>query len=96
MQPWDLGPAQPRAMSRKVSDEFVVPLCRVHHRALHRGSDEAGWWRELGIDPLIEAERLWSGRSGGVDSPRPTVRRLTARPPGSIAGRSGEADEVGS
>jgi hypothetical protein len=24
--------AQPRAMGRKVSDEFTVPLCRTHHR----------------------------------------------------------------
>jgi hypothetical protein len=31
---------QPRALGRKVSDEFTVPLCRVHHRDLHRSSDE--------------------------------------------------------
>jgi hypothetical protein len=31
---------QPRALGRKVSDEFTVPLCRVHHRDLHRRSDE--------------------------------------------------------
>lgn len=24
--------AQPRALGRKVSDEFTVPLCRIHHR----------------------------------------------------------------
>jgi hypothetical protein len=24
---------QPRALDRKASDEFAVPLCRVHHRA---------------------------------------------------------------
>jgi hypothetical protein len=35
---------QPRALGRKVSDEFTVPLCRVHHRELHRGSDEKEWW----------------------------------------------------
>src|SRR5271169_567908 len=27
---------QPRALSRKVSDEFTVPLCRTHHREVHR------------------------------------------------------------
>jgi hypothetical protein len=27
--------AQQRAW-RKVSDEFTVPLCRLHHRELHR------------------------------------------------------------
>jgi ERF superfamily len=29
---------QPRALGRRVSDEFAVPLCRTHHRALHRGA----------------------------------------------------------
>src|ERR1700686_1932423 len=24
--------AQPRALGRKVSDEFTVPVCRLHHR----------------------------------------------------------------
>jgi hypothetical protein len=38
-----LRSAQPRALSRKVSDEFTVPLCRIHHREVHRGSDEAAW-----------------------------------------------------
>jgi ERF superfamily len=31
---------QPRAMGRKVSDEFTVPLCRTHHRDNHRFGDE--------------------------------------------------------
>ena len=34
--------AQNRALGRKVSDEFTVPLCRGHHRELHRHGDEAG------------------------------------------------------
>jgi hypothetical protein len=33
--------AQSRALGRKVSDEFTVPLCRGHHRELHRHGDEA-------------------------------------------------------
>ena len=36
---------QPRALGRKASDEFAVPLCRVHHRAVHRARDERAWWR---------------------------------------------------
>ena len=28
--------AQPRALGRKVSDEYMVPVCRLHHRELHR------------------------------------------------------------
>ena len=31
--------AQSRALGRKVSDEFTVPLCRGHHRELHRYGD---------------------------------------------------------
>ena len=27
---------QPSALGRKVSDEFTVPLCRMHHRDIHR------------------------------------------------------------
>ncbi len=35
--------AQPRALGRKVSDEYTVPVCRLHHRELHRYGDEASW-----------------------------------------------------
>src|SRR5262245_38167336 len=38
--PHHLGFTQPRALGRKVSDEFAVPLCRGHHRAVHRSRDE--------------------------------------------------------
>jgi hypothetical protein len=50
---------QPRALGRKVSDEFAVPLCRGHHRALHRTGDEHAWWNAAGIDPIKEAHQLW-------------------------------------
>ena len=46
-------------MGRKVSDEFTVPLCRGHHRELHRCGDEAAWWQRLGIDPAHAARTLW-------------------------------------
>ena len=51
--------AQPRALGRKVSDEYTVPVCRVHHRDLHRYGDEASWWAGVGIDPLPIALELW-------------------------------------
>ena len=50
---------QPRALGHRVSDEFTVPVCRIHHRELHRSGDEAGWWQKLNIDPLPVALRLW-------------------------------------
>jgi hypothetical protein len=50
---------QPRALGRKVSDEFTVPLCRGHHREVHRCGDEAAWWENAGVDPTITARSLW-------------------------------------
>jgi len=50
---------QPRALGRKVSDEFTVPLCRGHHRAVHRVAEEPLWWEEVGIDPVQVARALW-------------------------------------
>ena len=59
--------AQPRALGRKVSDEFTVPLCRIHHREVHRRADEAAWWNGWGINPYPVAAALWS-RTRGVRS----------------------------
>src|SRR5215468_5264163 len=50
---------QPRALGRKASDEFAVPLCRSHHRAAHRAGDENAWWKQAGIDPIKVARKLW-------------------------------------
>jgi hypothetical protein len=51
--------AQSPALGRKVSDEFTVPLCRGHHREVHRCGDEAAWWTNIGIDPTGPARVLW-------------------------------------
>jgi hypothetical protein len=51
---------QKRALGRKVSDEFTVPLCRLHHRELHRHGDERIWWQQLNVDPLLSASALWA------------------------------------
>ena len=42
-----------------MSDEFTVPLCRGHHREVHRSGDETAWWSKAGIDPTIAARVLW-------------------------------------
>jgi len=57
--PHHLRHAQPRALGRKASDEFAVPLCRSHHRAVHRAGDEYAWWQTAGVDPLKAARKLW-------------------------------------
>ena len=62
--PHHLGFTQPRALGRKVSDEFAVPLCRGHHRAVHRSRNERAWWQLAGIDPIKVARRLWRETRG--------------------------------
>src|SRR6516225_11808582 len=57
--PHHLRYMQPRALGRKASDEFAVPLCRGHHRELHRARDERAWWKQAGIDPIKVARGLW-------------------------------------
>jgi hypothetical protein len=68
---------QPRALGRKASDEFSVPLCRIHHRLVHRVANEAAWWKEAGIDPIDAARKLWrrtrhaEGREGAISPHEP-------------------------
>ena len=57
--PHHLRFTQSRALGRKVSDEFTVPLCRGHHREVHHCGDEAAWWQKAGIDPTVAARALW-------------------------------------
>ncbi|PWT88724.1 MAG: single-stranded DNA-binding protein [Proteobacteria bacterium] len=72
--PHHLRFAQPRALGRKASDEFAVPLCRIHHRLVHRVGNEMAWWMEAGIDPVSVAKRLWEETrrlqgNGGAERP---------------------------
>jgi hypothetical protein len=82
--------SQPRALGRRVSDEFTVPLCRVHHRELHRQGDERGWWNKAKIDPMPIALRFWQhtrgvlGGATGDHKPRDPMTDLE------IEKRSGE------
>jgi hypothetical protein len=85
--PHHLGFTQPRALGRKVSDEFAVPLCRGHHRAVHRSRDERAWWRQAGIDPIKVARRLWKAthgmgqrRSQRAALPRPRAAAASSDP----------------
>jgi len=57
--------AQPRSMGSKVSDEWTVPLCTLHHRALHAVGSEESWWADVGIDAKGVAEQLWQQSHGG-------------------------------
>jgi ERF superfamily protein len=74
---------QPRALGRKASDEFAVPLCRSHHRAVHRAGDEKAWWNQAGIDPIKVARKLWKHTriDEGRIEPEPTAPRASADRP---------------
>lgn len=53
----------------KVSDEFVVPLCRLHHREVHHAGNELTWWNEFKTDPIETARKLWQQSHKSVTSP---------------------------
>jgi len=74
---------QPHALGRKASDEFAVPLCRSHHRAVHRARDEKAWWKQAGIDPIKVARKLWKHTriDEGRIEPEPRAQGATADRP---------------
>jgi len=78
--PHHLTFTQPRALGRRVSDEFIVPVCRVHHRELHRSSNEAAWWRKLNIDPIPIALRLWKQTRTDGDQVTRSFGKAPAKP----------------
>src|SRR5262245_56077552 len=64
--------AQAKGIALKVSDEFTVPLCAIHHSENHATGDERRWWQERKIDPLAIAHQLWA-------QSRPRAENATAR-----------------
>jgi hypothetical protein len=64
-----------RAMGRKVSDKFTVPICRLHHRELHRCGNERAWWQSHGIDPLVIAADFW-GRKHAIEPAAAGLTRI--------------------
>jgi len=62
--PHHLRFVESRALGLKASDEFTVPLCRMHHRQAHHAGDERKWWESAGIDPVTVAHSLWEQTRG--------------------------------
>jgi hypothetical protein len=91
--PHHLGFTQPRALGRKVSDEFAVPLCRGHHRAAHHSRDERDWWTQAGIDPIKVARKLWKTTRGMGQ--RPSTRAALPRPHGAAASTDPKNEDIG-
>jgi hypothetical protein len=66
--------AQSKGLGLKVSDEFTVPLCAIHHSDNHTTGNERNWWAARKIDPLAVASRLWEDsrkREASGRSPQP-------------------------
>ena len=78
--PHHLRHMQPAALGRKASDEFAVPLCRIHHRLVHRVGNEAAWWQDAGIDPIKAARKLWE-ETRRAEEPVPAAPPLPSKPP---------------
>jgi hypothetical protein len=70
-----------------VSDEFTVPLCRKHHRELHRHGNEATWWANMQVAPIPIANELWN--ISPVNAASPTFWQSTG------LNRSGENEPGG-
>ena len=91
--PHHLRFAQPRALGRKASDEFAVPLCRIHHRLVHRVGNEGAWWQEVGIDPIKAAGKLW--KRTRLDQPKPnSAKGPIGSDEGEPPGRTPEPKDV--
>jgi hypothetical protein len=96
--PHHLTFTQPRALGRRVSDEFTVPVCRIHHHELHRSGNELAWWSRLNIDPLPVALKLWQ-HSRADGEPFPSAEGVTQAPTATDASaqaRSGTSGNSGS
>ena len=90
--PHHLRYMQPRALGRNASDEFAVPLCRGHHRELHRARDERAWWKQAGIDPIKVARRLW--KETHAMGERRSRREVVPRPNGAPVSSDPKNDEI--
>ena len=51
---------QPRALGKKVGDEFTAPLSAFHHDEVQRAGAEIKWWQARRIGPVAVARDLWA------------------------------------
>jgi ERF superfamily len=87
---------QGRALGRKVSDEFTVPLCRGHHRELHHHGDETSWWQKVAIEPVAAARALWLETHPQLAAGTKRSRARTKRASGKSKRPSGRSAEQAS
>ena len=81
--------AQSRGVGLKVSDEFTVPLCAIHHHELHQTGREQDWWRGRNIEPLAIAHALWREGRGQRASDEDPDQKLGAEVANEAGGAKG-------
>ena len=69
-----------------------MPLCRGHHREVHRYGDEAEWWSNAGVDPTITARALWLETHPLPAISDTMVKARLPQPPDSTDQRNGKGD----
>ena len=85
--------AQKRGLSLKVSDEFTVPLCALHHDELHRHGPERAWWEAKCIAPEPIAAELWGkSRTPSALGLEPAASLQPAQPAPATASSIGGSD----
>jgi hypothetical protein len=89
--------AQSKGLSLKVSDEFTVPLCAIHHHNIHTTDREQEWWQERNVDPLIVARNLWQQSrkhhpAAHEANPVGFLERETDSRPGDAQGSDGRSE----
>jgi hypothetical protein len=79
----------PLGLGLRVSDEFVAPLGRTHHREVHRVGDEPACRKQVGIDSTNAARKLWDSKRLNqalrhLPPVEPTALDGTSRPDGAL------------
>jgi hypothetical protein len=67
-------------MGKKPEDKWALPICSEHHRRQHAHPyGEAGFWIEVGINPLLVASRLYDARGDLVRMRAIAVQAIAER-----------------
>lgn len=57
-----------RGAGRRSSDQYAVPVCRLHHDAAHATGNDVEWFRQNGVRAvLMKAAALWTIWQMGAD-----------------------------
>ena len=70
------------AIGKKPADRWALPLCAEHHRLTRRAQHTVGeraFWSEIGVNPLLIAERLFAQREDLVAMRAVVIQAIAER-----------------